>query len=135
MESYAIAFNQQKHRQAWNNQDSKISLIALEHIRRNRDSPEYTCPCVFFSFNFLTHFFSSPMVFYFLSTFSNINFRSQFGASAEPLRIKQLLRYWPFPMNPLSIIKRNNLICVLAYFQPARRLYISEPARICSSGS
>ena len=30
---------------------------------------------------------------YFLSTFSNINFRSQFGANADPLRITLLFMY------------------------------------------
>ena len=72
---------------------------------------------------------------YFLNTFPNTNFLNQFGANADPMRITQLLIYWPLPMKPLSFINLNNLACVLAYFQPARRLYISEPALMWSNGS
>ena len=68
-------------------------------------------------------------------TFSNINFRSQFGANADPLRITQLLMYCPFPIKPCCFINLNSFACVLAYFQPALLKYISEPALIWSSGS
>ena len=62
--------------------------------------------------------------------FSNINFRSQFGASADPLRITQLFMYCPVPIKPCYFINRNSLAWVFAYFQPARLMYISEPALI-----
>ena len=72
---------------------------------------------------------------YFLNTFSNINFRNQFGANAEPLRITQLFMYCPLPIKPWLFINLNSLACVLAYFQPALLKYISEPALMWSNGS
>ena len=61
--------------------------------------------------------------------------RILFGTREDAPRTIMLLKNCPTPIKPDFNIYLNKASWLLTYFQPARRLYIAEPARIHKSGS